>query len=82
MYMSTRTPCAGSVLSRERCLATFYNATLHIQGDRKVMQLDTCSICQKINYIQIRKQTTMCWKCPPRSAMHAFTLFIMFYVTR
>jgi hypothetical protein len=24
----------------------------------------------------------MCWKCPPRSAMHAFTLFLMFDATR
>jgi hypothetical protein len=32
-----------------------------IQGDRKVTQPipDTCSICHKINYIEIRKQRTM-----------------------
>jgi hypothetical protein len=32
-----------------------------LQGDRKVTQPipDTCSICQKINYIEIRKQKRM-----------------------
>jgi hypothetical protein len=31
---------------------------VYIQGDRKVAQPipDTCSVCQKINYIEIRKQ--------------------------
>jgi hypothetical protein len=32
--------------------------------------LDTCSICQKINYTEIRKQKQCyikCWKCPPCS---------------
>jgi hypothetical protein len=56
------------------------------QGDRKVTQpvLDTCAICQKINYIQIRKKQgyIKCWKCPPLSAMHAFTLCLMFDATR
>jgi hypothetical protein len=34
------------------------------QGDRKVMQPipDTCSICQKINYTEIRKQKTMLYQ--------------------
>jgi hypothetical protein len=32
-----------------------------VQGDRKVMQpiTDTCSVCQEINYIEIRNQKTM-----------------------
>jgi hypothetical protein len=58
-----------------------------IQSERKVTQPipDTCSICQKINYIFIRKQkqcNIKCCKCPPRSAMHAFNLFLMSDGTR
>jgi hypothetical protein len=38
----------------------------------------------ELNYNEIRKQKTMlkCWKCPPRSAMHAITIFLMFDATR
>jgi hypothetical protein len=45
---------------------------------------DTCSICPKINYIEIRKQNQCyikCWKCPPHLVMHAFTLLLMFDAT-
>jgi hypothetical protein len=61
--------------------------TVIIQGDWEVTQLilDTCSICQKINYIEIRKQKKSfikCCECPPRSAIHAFTLFLVFDGTR
>jgi hypothetical protein len=53
------------------------------KGDRKVTQSpirDACFISQKINYTEFRKKRCYieCWKCPPRSAMHAFTLFLMF----
>jgi hypothetical protein len=35
-----------------------------MQGDLKVTQpiSDTCSICQKINYIEIRKQKTVLYE--------------------
>jgi hypothetical protein len=58
-----------------------------IQDDRKVTQPipDTCSICQKSKLHLNRKTKAQCYikccKCPPRSAMHAFTLFLMFDAT-
>jgi hypothetical protein len=66
---------------RERyCVSQCYRACPKeqpIQCDRKVTQsiLDTCCICQKIKYTEIRKQCyTSCWKCLPRSAVHASRL--------
>jgi hypothetical protein len=59
-----------------------------IQGDQKVTQPipDTCSICEK-NKLNRNEETKKqcyikCWKCPPRSAMHTFTLFLMSDATR
>jgi hypothetical protein len=38
----------------------------HSQFDRKVTIPDTCYICQKMNYTEIKKQSYMkCCKCPP-----------------
>jgi hypothetical protein len=37
------------------------------------------------NYIEIRKKNrryVKCWKCPLRSAMRVFTVFLMFHATR
>jgi hypothetical protein len=62
---------------------------MNIQSDWKVMQTipDTCSICQKINYIEIKKKQKKrcyikCWKCPLHSVMHAITVFLMSDATR
>jgi hypothetical protein len=73
--------CVPDVRLFSKCLLCY------IQSDLKVTQPipDTCSICQKINYIEVRKQTNVIlsvWKCPPRSAMNVFTLFLMFDATR
>jgi hypothetical protein len=44
---------------------------------------DTCYICQKTNCKEIKKQSYIkCWKSLLRSAMHAFTLFLLFDATR
>jgi hypothetical protein len=52
-----------------------------IQSGRNVRQPlpDACSVCQKINYIEITKQKSYinCWMCPSRSSMYAFTVFRM-----
>jgi hypothetical protein len=54
--------------------------TYYVQIDRKVTRPipDTCSVCQEINYIEI-KNKKQCyikfWKCPLRSATPAFTFF-------
>jgi hypothetical protein len=65
----------------------FVTTLMNVQDGLKVTQPipDTCSICQKINYVEIRKQKQCyikCWKCPPRSAIHAFTLFLRFDATQ
>jgi hypothetical protein len=40
----------------------------------------------KINYVEIRRKKNSvileCWECPPRSVMHAFSLFLVFDATR
>jgi hypothetical protein len=52
-----------------------------MQGGRKVTQRipDRYSICQKINYIDIRKEKFYInrWKCSPRSGTHAYAVFLM-----
>jgi hypothetical protein len=52
-----------------------------LQGNRKVTQPipDTKS---KLHWTQKKKSNIKCWKCPPRSVMHAFTLFLMFEAAR
>jgi hypothetical protein len=47
-----------SLTHRLRAVAILFSI---IQSDRKVTQpiLDTCCVCQKINYIETRKQKTM-----------------------
>jgi hypothetical protein len=49
------------------------------QIDRKVTQPipDTTSICQRTNHIKIKNSVLLCWKSPPCSIMHAFTLFLI-----
>jgi hypothetical protein len=70
-----------------RVQASMKTGKYFMQSDQKVMQpiLDTCSICQKINDTEIRKQIqyyNKCWKCALYSLMHAFTLFLMFDANR
>jgi hypothetical protein len=51
-----------------------------VQSDLKVTQPipNTCCICQKIILkSENKKQHIKGWKCPPFSAMHAFSLFLM-----
>jgi hypothetical protein len=42
-----------------------------------------CSSKNKLHWNQeTKKRYIKCWKCPPCSAMHAFTLFLMFDATQ
>jgi hypothetical protein len=51
--------------------------TSYVQGDRNVTRStpDTCSIRQKnpLKSENKKERSGKCWKCPPRSAMHALT---------
>jgi hypothetical protein len=72
------TPPNGNIIYRHK---------IQIQNDRKVTQpiRDTFLFVKK--YITLKSENKKqcyikCWKCPPRSAMHTFTLFLMFDATR
>jgi hypothetical protein len=71
-------------IKRESCQEYTMRMTTPKQGDRKVTQPipGTSSVCQKINYVEIKQYYIKCRKCLHCSAMHAFTLFLLFDTTR
>jgi hypothetical protein len=52
---------------------------MQVQGDRKVTQLipDTLYLQKKIEKTK-KNNVILSWECPPRSAMHVFSLLPVF----
>jgi hypothetical protein len=71
------------MISQDKQLRDLYRKYFVIQDDQTVKHSRYVAFVKK-SYTEIRKQKQgyiNCCKCPPRLAMHAFTLFLMFDAT-